>query len=782
MVTRSIGEGLPRVDGVEKVTGTARYTNDFTLPRMLFGKILRSPYPHARIANIDTTAAKQLPGVKAVLTGRDAPEARMGLILDRPLLAVDEVRFVGEAVAAVAAETPEIAEEALDLIEADYEELPAIFDPEEAMKPGAMAVQPGHQQLPTIPAYAGHVHIFKAEADLANIYRHFEVSEGDIARGFLESDFVIENRYDVPRMAHCAMEPHCGLARMEPDGGFTVWVNDQHPYEVQGFLSRIFGLPKAKVRIITPYIGGGFGGKLFVMGAPWAMLLARATGRPVKVLYSREEVFVDGLTDVPIVLYIKDGVRKDGTLHARHIRAILNCGAYSGRVLLVTGSIALGIVNYRIPNFRMDTYCVATNEPVSGPFRGFGGVPLIFAVESQMAILAEAIGMDPVQFLHKNMHKEGEVNLLGQIAESIEIEECLDKAANWIDWGKPLKREDGPWRMGRGVASQGKGGLVTPYSCVAVKVFPDGIIEIRHSATEVGQGTQTVLAQLAAEEFGISIEKVRQVSADTAVTPYDITSTGNITTFSTGNAVVGACRDAKRQIFDLAAKRLEVGAGALELRDGQIYVKGKAEPAMKIGELFVPGGGGLALTGELIGEFAYMGRELSKEERERMSKKLGIDYMYCYGACGAEVAVNTETGEVKILRLSQCHDMGRALNPKTCEAQIDGGTGMGVGRTLYENMVLENGVVVNPNFVDYKVPTMIDVPTGDTTVSMMPVGIPQRDGPYGGKGFGESTNCDVAPALANAIHDAVGIRIKELPITREKVLEGLKALHEERRR
>ncbi|MBM2832195.1 MAG: xanthine dehydrogenase [Dehalococcoidia bacterium] len=756
----TVGKSVPRVDGMEKVTGTAKFTNDFALPRMLYGKVLRSPYPHARIGRIDVSQASKLPGVKAVLTGKDNPEGRMGVVLDRPIVAEDEVRFVGEAVALVAAESLEVAEEALDLIDVEYEELPAIFDAEEAMKPHSeVVVQLGHHLLPSIPAYAGHNIPFATAEETPNVYRAFHIQEGDIEQGFRESDVVLENRFVFTRTQHCAMEPHCAMARPEPDGGFTVWASEQHPFEAQLFLSRIFKLPVPKVRVIAPFIGGAFGGKLFVMGMPWAMMLARRTGRPVKVVYSREEVFVDGYSDVPVVIYIKDGVKKDGRLWARSVKAVINCGAYSGRVLLLTGSMVMGAtVNYRIPHFWWDSYCVATNEPVSGSFRGFGGVQLIHAVESQMDMLAKAIGMDAYKFRRMNLYKEGEINLLGQPTHAVEAEECLDKVAEWIGWGKkPEKREEGPWRIGRGISAQGKGGLVSPYSLAEVKVHFDGTIEIRHGATEVGQGCNTILSQIAAEEFQTPVGKVRQISGDTAVTPYDITSTANLTTFNTGNTVRRACQDAKRQIFEIAAERLKMKAEDLELKDGLIYTRGKTEAALKLGDIFVPGGGGTA-----------------KEERERILKKFGVDYMFCHGACALEVAVNTETGEVKVLRIAQCHDMGTPINPQACEAQIDSGNGFGVGRALYEEIVIENGVTVNPNFVDYKIPSMLEVPLGAEVSSMLPAGVPHEDGPYGGKGFGESTNCGISPAIAGALYDAVGIRMLDLPITRERVLGALK--------
>lgn len=773
-----VRSSVRRVDGLEKVTGAAKYADDFTLPRMLHGKVLRSPHPHARILKIDTSQAERLSGVRAVLTGKDIPEGRMGVVLDRPLLAKEVARFAGEAVALVAAESLEVAEEALELIEVDYEGLPAVFDMEEAMKPNPeVVVQPGHDKLPTIPAYAGQDIPFDTEGERSNVYRSFHLEEGDIEQGFREADVILENRFEVTRTQHCTMEPHCAMARPELDGGFTVWASEQHPFEAQGFLSRIFGLSRSQVRVITPYIGGAFGGKLFVMACPWAIMLAQKTGRPVKLIYSREEVFVEGLTDVPAIIYLKDGVKKDGTLVARQVKLILNCGAYSGRVLMVTGSSCLGAtVNYRIPHFDWNSYCVATNEPPAGPFRGYGGVQVIFAIESHMDMLAKSIGMDPCEFRRKNLFKEGEINLLGQTTTpDIEAEECLDKVVEWIGWNKKEKKnEEGPWKIGRGIIAQGKGGLVSAYSLVEVKVHADSTIEIRHSATEGGQGCHTVLAQIAAEEFNTSVDKIKQIYSDTAITPYDITSTANLTTFNTGNSLRRACQDAKRQIAEVASERLNVEKENLEIRDGLIYIKGQGDAALKLGELFVPGSGGTARSGEIVGHGVFSGRKLSDDEQDRILKKFGSDYMHCHGACAVELAVNVESGEVKVLRVAQCHDMGTPVNPQTCAAQMEGGTGMGIGRALYEDIVIEDGVTKNPNFKEYKLPTIMEVPLGDEVISMMPKCEPHVDGPYGAKGFGESTNCGLSPAIANAIDDAVGVRLLDLSMSREKVLAGLK--------
>ncbi|MBM2832822.1 MAG: coxL, partial [Dehalococcoidia bacterium] len=476
-----IGKSVPRVDGPDKVMGKARYTADFTLPRMLHARVLRSPYPYARIVSVDTSRAEKLPGVKAVVSGKDASKEKMGVFLERPILAQEVVRFVGEAVAAVAAETLEAAEEAIDLIDVEYEELKPVLDPEESMKPNPeVVIQPGHGQLPRIAAYANLPVMDIVDPNRPNIYYRYDLAEGDLDKGFREADLVVENRYTVTRMQHCALEPHAALAQVDPDGSITVWASEQHPYEAKGFLARIFGVPPARVRVIAPYIGGGFGGKLFVMAAPISILLSSRTGRPVKLIYSREETFVDGITDVPMIMDIKDGVKKDGTLVARKIAAIINCGAYVGRVVMITENVASGAaIVYKIPHFRWDSYAVAVNEPPAGPLRGFGGVQLVFALESQMDILAEKLGMDAAEFRRKNLFKQGDENILGMINDNMAAQETLDKVLAWLKKDEEKYQVKAPWRKGVGFALEGKTGLVGSYSLAAVKVHSDGTIELR---------------------------------------------------------------------------------------------------------------------------------------------------------------------------------------------------------------------------------------------------------------------------------------------------------------
>ncbi|MFC1968493.1 xanthine dehydrogenase family protein molybdopterin-binding subunit, partial [Chloroflexota bacterium] len=764
-----VGKSVPRVDALEKVTGQATFTGDIKLPHMVYGKILRSPYPHAKIVKIDVSEAEKLAGVKAVVTSKDAPEGKVGLIQDRPILTRDVVRFVGEPVAAVAADTLEIAEEALDLIEVDYEELPAVFDPEEAAKPNPPVVI--HPDLFSYPRGLWPGLNYQLDPELPNVCQRHKVRKGDVEKGFQEADLVVENRFTSGRVQHCALEPHGAIARVEPDGGLTLWASTQRPSAIAADLCRIFGVPPSKLRVIAPYCGGGFGSKAsHIWPSPIAALLALKAGRSVKLTFIREEVFVDGTSDIPTVVYIKDGVKKDGTLLAREMTAFINSGAYSGTLPLITRAASLAAVgSYRVPNFKWDSYGVYTNEPPTGSFRGFGTVPILWAIESQMNIIAERLGINPVEIRRKNLLREGDEMATSMITYNIGAKDCLDKLAQWVGWGEKPPEEASPWKRGNGIALGSKFTAAGTTSVVTVKVHDDATIEIRHSAGEMGQGCDTVLAQIAAEEFATSVDKVKVARGDTAITPYDAGSVSSRTTFHTGNAVRLACQDAKRQIVEIASQRLRPPRPpeSLEVRDGKIYIKGVSTEVMKIGDLFMMPTGWVPRGGELVGRGVYTFPP-TMEDPETGQSEWPVAY-YAHGACAAEIAVNVETGEVKVLRMAQCWDMAQPVNPKLCEAQMEGGTGMGIGRALYEELRIENGVTLNPNLVDYKLPSIMEVPVGQVE-SMIATPHPHREGPFGAKGFSEGGLVAVGPAIGNAIYDAVGVRMTDLPITREQVL------------
>lgn len=768
-----VGKSVTRIDAFEKVTGKARFGEDLALPGMLHAKIFKSTCPHARILNIDASKAKRLPGVRTVITGNDVPNIKWGRLLeDRPLIASDRVRFVGEPIAVVAADTIDIAEEATRLIEVDYEDLPAVFDPEEAMGPNPPAVlHPDMKDYFRLPL---PIVIVSPEPEMPNVFTHLKIRKGDVEKGFQQGDLIMENRFSKARIHHGMIEPHVAIARAEPDGGFTIWVSDQAVYTHKNQVAGTFGITPSKIRIIAPYIGGGFGGKNSVIVSPLAALLSQKTGRPVKLVLTREEVFSLGTTDMEMIIYIKDGVKRDGTLVARQLKLILNGGAYSGIGVFVAKNCQFGAVgSYNVPSFRSDSYCVATNEPPAGPLRSFGAAQLIWAIESQMDMLAHKLGMDPVELRKKNLLKEGEKDVTGHTTHSIGARECLEKVVEFIDLDERLESPY-PWKRGKGLALANKYTMIGTASTVLVKLWEDGTIEVRHSAVEMGQGCNTILAQIAAEEFDVSMDRIRVVNADTGITPYDYSTVSSRTTYHTGNALRRACQDAKRQVFKLASKRLGVPPQDLATRQGKVFVKGNEEKVIGITKLFMPGGY-VPEEGIILGKGQFL-TPFSVEDPETGQAERTVTY-YAHGAAAVEVEVNQETGEVRVLRIGQAWDMGQPINPQQCEGQIDGGMGMGIGSALYEKMVLKNGVVVNPNFRDYKMVTARDVPLVEDVVSFF-APVPHKDGPFGAKGFSEGSLIPVTPAIGNAIYDALGIRIKDAPVGPEEILKAIEQVSE----
>ncbi len=775
-----IGKSVPKVDALAKVTGEAKYTMDVYLPHMLYGKILRSPHAHARVKSIDVSEAEKLPGVRVIATGKDAPEEKLYALRDRYVLARDVVRFVGEPVAAVAADTREIAEEALGLIDVDYEVLPAVFDPEESMKPDPeIVINPGITKYFS-PFYQGRDPAKAMVMELAdkcpNINAYYKARKGDVEKGFKDADLIVEERYVRHRIQHCCLEPNVTVVQPEVNGGLTIWATSQTIYTEREDVCRVFSIPTAKVRMIGLAMGSGFGSRVEGLGVSIhiTVLLALMANRPVKLVYTRDEVFIDGITEIPMIIYIKDGVKKDGTLVARKVKLIMNGGAYSGNNVVGTynGSFASS-ATYRVPNFWIDSYMVATNEPVSGPFRGFAANPPEWAIESHMDLIAEKLGIDPLEFRRKNVLKEGEENGIGEITRNIQLENSMGKVAKELKWGKKSKDQSGPWKRGKGFAVSNKLTAASNFaSTVAIKVHPDGTIEVRHSARDLGQGCDTTFTQMAAEEFATSVDKVKIVSCDTAITPPDHGTISNRVTYHVGNALRVACADAKRQIFERASAILTQTPENLVVEDGLIHKKGTTDIAIKISDLFARPGMYLPKDGELIGRGTYVAPVIPVDQETGLSKRV-VAY-YSWGACAVEIAVNTETGEIKVLNVAQCFDMGQTVNPAICDGQTEGGIGMGIGSALYEKMVMEDGVVLNPNFVDYKIPSAVEVPTSNLKAMIADI-VPFEEGPFGAKGFCEGGLLPMPPAVTNAVFDAVGVRIKELPISREVLLNALKS-------
>lgn len=765
----AIGRRVPRIDALEKVTGRAMYCTDLMLPNMLWGKILRSHYPHARIVSIDTRRAERLQGVRAVITADDVPNTRYGMGLsDEPVLARDKVRYAGEPVAAVAAESLEIAEEALTLIRVEYEQLPALFDPEAAMQIAPPAVihpgLPSYEALPVLPP--------RLDPERPNICNHFTMRIGDVEKGFSEADHVLENRFATAMIGQCPLEAHNCLVQPEPDGSLTVWSSHQTLPVAQGQLSSALGIKPSQIRIRVPYVGGGFGGKTSIKGEAICASLAMKTKRPVKLVFNREEVFSCTSARFPFITYLKDGFKSDGTITAREVRLILDAGAYSEAGYLTVRNAVFGIIGqYHTPNFTFDSYGVYTNHLPSGAFRGFGSPEVLFAIESHMDMIAEIAGIDPVEFRLRNALQEGQTNTLGELMTSVGARECLEKVAQAIQWGH-TKTSKGPWKRGKGIALGNKYSLAPTASQASIKVHHDGTIEVRTMATELGQGSHTVLAQVAAEEFDVPMESIRIISGDTAVCPFGHGAFSSRQTFNDGNAVRLACLDAKRQILEKAGKILNTDPEALEVRRGEIFMKGSPEKSLSISQLFTPaalsGIPFVAEGGELIGTATWYTTAVPIHPDTCQSSKATA--FYSYNAQAVDLEVNTETGDVRVLHHVSAADVGRAINPMLVEGQIEGGMLVSEGSALMEEVVFKNGKILNPLFTQYAFPTAVEMP--HRTESII-VEAEHPEGPYGAKGVGEATLTAGAPAFANALYNAAGVRITELPITPNKILEAL---------
>jgi CO/xanthine dehydrogenase Mo-binding subunit len=766
-----VGKSVKKLDDWEKVTGRAKYCDDFGISGILHIKILRSPYAHAKIKRIDTSLAEKMPGVRAVVTGQDAPNVRFGLILkDQYVLARDNrVRAVGEAIAAVAADTVEIAEDALQLIKVEYKELPAIFDPEVSMQlEPPVVIHPEYEDYYQPELY---VRILKEGKRPPNVANHVHIHDGDTEKGFKDSDLIIENKFLAPRVHHCQLETHRADGWVKSDGTLVIRTSTQGPWMVEGVLEDLFKLPAAKIRVLSSFVGGGFGGKQGVIIEPIVALLAMKTGRPVRLVLTREEQFIDSHQRTAVITYIKDGIKKDGTIIARKMKIIVDLGRHAESALATSRFCGYsGLSTYSIPNFTLDSYGVYTNNPITSPFRGIGVPEITWGIEQQMDIIAEKVGIDPVELRRRHILKEGEVDASGRVTQSIGARECLDKVAEWIEWGKITKQDKGPWRKGKGIAIGNKFTTAGWYSAASVKVHPDATIEIRHGGIDMGQGLNTVLAQIVAEEFQTSTEHVKVVFGDTAFTPFDESSVSSRCTIYAGNAVRRACQDAKRQVFDIAAGILGLNPAALEINDGVIYSPTYPGKSLKVSNLFA--WRQVALRGgEIVGRDYFTSPVIYEDPKTGRSPKPVT--CYTYGANAVEVAVNIETGQVKVLRIIGAFDNGISIHPKMVEGQIEGGIGMGIGLSLYEEIVLKNGVVVNPNFMDYKLPKATEMPS-NKSVKTMTIEVPYGEGPFGAKGIGESTIVPIAPAIGNAIYNAVGIRIDSIPMSAEKIWRKIK--------
>ena len=747
-----VGRRALRDDAREKVTGSALFLDDMKLAGMLYGKALRSRYPHARIVRIDTSAAEKLPGVRGIVTGAELSFLHGESLCDEPLLARDRVRYLGEAVAAVAATDEETADRALQLIEVEYEELPAVFDVLEAAKPGAQLL---HESVEKYKRATGITPI-----PGTNVCNHFQLTRGDVDKGFAEADFVFEDTFTTPMQQHCCVEPHMSICRISRDNRLTLWCNNDSPFRARQEIAGALKLPMADIRLITPQgIGGNFGGKGGLKSEAVAIALAwKVRGRPIRVLYTREEVFCSTIGRHPSVIRMKTGVKRDGTIVARKVEYYLETGAYAEKGPTVTRFCGVSVAGpYKIPNVRVDGYCVYTNKPLAGAFRGYGGLQAAWAYESQMDIIARKLNLDPLEIRLRQVYEEGDQHITGQELFSHGLKECLERVAKEMDWKRPRGRD-----RGLGLAGFERA-VKTPFGSAAfVRLNEDGSADILSSSTEVGQGSETILRQIVADEMGVPLDIVRKHTPDTAFTPFDASTTSSRSTFHSGNAVKMAAADVKRQVLDLAAPVLKAEVADLRVRDGKVFVAADPQRSATIADVLRHHFG---TCGTVLGRGYYF-PEMPLPSAEYYSR-----YMvhWLLGAAGAEVEVNRKTGQVKVIKIWSASDLGKVLNPLNCEGQVEGGVLTGLGYALTEGIVYQDGVTLNPGWLGYKMPTAWESPE---IVSIF-VENAHPGGPFGAKGFGETTNVPVPPAIANAIYDAVGVRIRDLPITPDKVLAAL---------
>lgn len=766
-----IGARVPNVDARDKVTGGRGFPMNVSLPGMLHGKMLRSPYPHARITRIDTTEAEALPGVKCVITPDDVPQDKYtpvyfvpvlseGSVMDMVIMS-REVRYVGQPVVAVAAATADIAEQALDLIEVDYEELPAVFDPDEALKPGAPQL---HDSAP------------------GNLAMQPSHSSGDIDVGFAEADRIFEATYQTQRVNTCYLEDRVIVADADPQGNVTIHISTQHVFGVREKIAHILGIPETKVRVIKPdYIGGGFGGKLDCSAMdPLAVMMSLKTGRPVRFELTRSEDFITSCRN-PIKMELKTGVKSDGTLTARYCRSSLDCGAHAthgAKVIEVHGLFGF-MYTYNCPNRKWDGRTIYTNNMVGGGYRGYGAPQAAFAVEQQIDEIAEALDIDPIELRLKNIHHEGEDHpLFPSSFTTYRFDECLKRGAEAIGWanrGKP-GADTGTKKRGIGV-----GCAVTWTSCCAqqpdllehsgahVKLNPDGGAEISSAAVDIGCGQNTTYCQIVAEELGLELDQVRMTYADTSTVPFDAPMHASRGTYAAGGAIKLAAVEAKKMLFRYAAAMLEVDEDALDVKDGTVFVKNTTDKFLTIREIAtIADSPQVKMTSEgpVMHGPAFRGTIIG-------SSSLAPDFTPIVGgAMFVEVEVDTETGIVAVERVVYAHDLGRVINPLGAEGQVEGGIQQGIGYALMEDLRFdpESGACTTADFLDYKMPTAVEMPRD---IQCIFVESDEASGPFGAKSLSECALITPAAAISNAVYNAIGVRLHELPMTPEKVLAAL---------
>lgn len=753
---RVVGQSVPSQHVVDKVTGRAKYTDDYVFPDMLHARTLRAQYPHARIRSIDTSRAEALPGVVAVLTHKDIPGENIhGLVhSDWPALAAEKVRYMGDPVAIVAAKDPETAAAALDLIDVDYEVLPVVGSPEFALSPEAPLV---HEDWPT-----------------GNLLKHIKVYHGDIEQGFAEADAIVEREYRTPTIEHAFLEPECSIgvpAGVADHDKLTVYVGSQIPYQDRNQIARVLGMREEDIRVRGTLIGGGFGGKEDIAGQIHVALLAQVTGRPVKMLYTRQESLLFHPKRHATIIRIRTGAKKDGTLTAVQAELFGDGGAYaslSDKVMTRATTHATG--PYVVEHAKIDCYAMYTNNPPSGAFRGFGVTQSAFAVEQNMDLLAEELGLDPIEFRLKNAQRVGTMTATGQVLrESVGLIETVDKVYTDMKTYHVEEPFRWAWREGNkaygwGIAcaykNTGLGGGAPDKASAEVEVFEDGTAEVRTSSADMGQGLDVVVAQSVAEELGLAFSRVRALLSDTDLTPDGGPTTASRQTYVTGNAARMAAVTLRQAMASTAAEFLNTPPDYLVFEEGLVRQNGNSVP---------------------VGEVAKWMRQQGLEPKATyeywapQTQPLGtggdMHFAFSYATQAALVEVDLETGEVQVLKVIAGTDVGRAINPRALQGQIEGGVVMALGNTLTEQYIIEDGVPWSTLLARYKMPSIKHAPE----IASHLIEHQTADGPYGAKGVGEIPSINTMPAICNAITKATGVRVYSVPVDQDALLRALQA-------
>jgi CO/xanthine dehydrogenase Mo-binding subunit len=746
----TVGRAVPHIEGRAKVTGEAPYSADIMLPGMLWGKCLRSPLPHARVVSIDTSEAKQLPGIHAVITAADLPDILLGrFLLDCPVLARDRVRFIGEKVVAVAAESLDAAEAALGLIEVEYEEVPAVFDSLEAMREDAPRI---HNH----PAAYSHAQLFPLhQADsrigppIPNVMSQVIYRNGDIYAGFQQASRIFEHSFFVPPVHQGYIEPHACVTSCRPDGGIDFWLSNKTPFIARGQIAAALGISEDRIRVNPVVIGGDFGGKGSLMDAVLCYFLAKSSARPVKMVMSYTEELMAGNPRHDAVVTHRTGVDADGRLIARQAKIIFNCGAYGAFIPLHTvhgGSHAAG--GYRVPNLEIEVLRVYTNTVPRGHMRAPGAPQTVFTVESHLDMIAHEIGLDPLEFRLRNVLSETDAGPLGEQWQQIRAKQTLQAAANAAGWNSAKRRF-----VGRGIGTYDREPGGFGQSSATLTLAINGAVTLVTGAADTGTGFYTVLQQMVAEDLQVPLESVAVVQGSTDTASFEVGAGGSRLTHTAGQAAVAAARELKHALHELAAEYF-----AIE----------KAQVRMML-DAFVTNDGRQMRRAALL-EWAAARRALPMTRTGTYTPQPPIG-VTCFAAQIAEVEIDPDTGQIRLCKLVTAHDVGTVINPLTHQGQIEGGVVQGIGQALTEHLVVRDGAVISLNLGDYKLPTSMDIPELTTVLMESDVG----PAPFSGKAIGEMSNVAVPAAIANAVFDAVGVRLINLPITAENIYAGLKA-------